>query len=165
MDFGGAADANAVIGANSDGAGHLDRGVVHTQRAHADGQSEAFGPPGPPRPDRRPPEPLDPRADRGPPPPPPAIDRGPAPPDAPTAATAIVVHPGPAHRPGTSPQFDHRGDRRCPNTTDRERHGHSHFAHRFVVETGEGPVLTDLTHTAPESEDCRIGNEVTLKAK
>jgi uncharacterized protein YdeI (BOF family) len=45
--------------------GRFDRGVIRAQIvSHADGRSEAFGPPGPPRPDRVPPPP--------PPPPPPA---------------------------------------------------------------------------------------------
>jgi uncharacterized protein YdeI (BOF family) len=80
-------NANAVTrGETVTVQGRFDRGVIHAQViAHADGRSEAFGPPGPPR--RGPPEPLGPRADRGPdrgpPPPPPEIDRGPAPPDGP----------------------------------------------------------------------------------
>lgn len=52
--------------------GRFDRGVIHAQVvSHADGRSEAFGPP---RPDRAPPPPPRPRPDRGPdqaPPPPP----------------------------------------------------------------------------------------------
>jgi hypothetical protein len=65
--------------------GRFDRGVVHAQVVvHADGRSEAFGPPKPPRPDRGPPDRLGPRADRGldrgPPPPPPGADAGPPPP-------------------------------------------------------------------------------------
>jgi uncharacterized protein YdeI (BOF family) len=65
--------------------GRFDRGMVHAQLlVHADGRSEAFGPPGrPPRPDRGPPGPLGPRADRTPPPPPPAADSGPLSPAAP----------------------------------------------------------------------------------
>jgi hypothetical protein len=39
--------------------GRFDRGVVHAQVVvHADGRSEAFGPPKPPRPDRGPPPPA-----------------------------------------------------------------------------------------------------------
>ena len=78
--------------------GRFDRGVIHARVVvHADGRSEAFGPPRPPRPDRGPPDrraergpgpdrgpPPPPRADRGPPPPPPPdADRGPVPGDQP----------------------------------------------------------------------------------
>jgi uncharacterized protein YdeI (BOF family) len=67
--------------------GRFDRGFIRAQVvAHANGRSEAFGPPGPPRHRERPPGSLGPRADRGPdrgpPPPPAAVDRGPVPPDA-----------------------------------------------------------------------------------
>ena len=48
--------------------GRFDRGAIHAQIvSHADGRSEAFGPPKPRRPDR---EPAGPRGERGP-------DRGP----------------------------------------------------------------------------------------
>jgi uncharacterized protein YdeI (BOF family) len=60
--------------------GRFDRGVIHAQIvSHADGRSEAFGPPGPPGPPRPDRGPAGPRADRGPdrgPPPPPPEDRG-----------------------------------------------------------------------------------------
>lgn len=64
--------------------GSFDRGVIHAQIvAHADGRTEAFGPPPPPRPGAPPP----PRRADAPPPPPGAApplraDRPPPPPDA-----------------------------------------------------------------------------------
>jgi uncharacterized protein YdeI (BOF family) len=75
--------------------GRFDRGVIHAQVvAHADGRSEAFGPPRPPRPDRGPPDRPGMRADggpgtdRGPPPPPPRADRDPPPPPPPPGEPA-----------------------------------------------------------------------------
>jgi uncharacterized protein YdeI (BOF family) len=71
--------------------GRFDRGVIRAQvLVHADGRSEAFGPPRPPRPDRGPPDRPGPRAERGPdrgppPPPPPGADRD-APPPPPARA-------------------------------------------------------------------------------
>jgi len=64
--------------------GRFDRGVIRAQLlVHADGRSEAFGPPRPPHTGPGPRGPFGPRADRVPPTPPPAADRGPPPPDAP----------------------------------------------------------------------------------
>jgi uncharacterized protein YdeI (BOF family) len=59
--------------------GRFDRGAIHAQIvSHADGRSEAFGPPRPPHPDRGPPGLRAERGpDRGPPLPPPPEDRGP----------------------------------------------------------------------------------------
>ncbi len=81
VDLGPRGDRGAVV--SKDEAvtvqGRFDRGVIRAQvLVHADGRSEAFGPPRPPHPDRGPPPPG---ADRGP-PPPPGADRGPPPPPA-----------------------------------------------------------------------------------
>ena len=87
--------------------GRFDRGVIHAQvLVHADGRSEAFGPPRPPRPDGGPagrraergPPPPPPRADRGP-PPPPGADRGPPPPP----RADVAPPPPPADAPPPPP--------------------------------------------------------------
>ena len=84
--------------------GRFDRGVIHAQvLVHADGKSEAFGPPRPPRPDRGPPGPHERRAERGPGPdrgpPPLGADRGPPPPPPTDAARG----PAPGDQPPPPP--------------------------------------------------------------
>ena len=39
------------------------------------------------------------------------------------------------------------------------------FAHRFVVETGKGPVLADLTPYGSEQITLELGNQVTLEGE
>ena len=84
--------------------GRFERGVIRAQVvAHADGRSDAFGPP-----DRGPggPEPKakgKKGAERGPPPPPPFAERGPPPPPAADAGVPPPPPPPPAADPGAPP--------------------------------------------------------------